>query len=80
MPNGFSSPGGFNNNRTTSTFFGSTYTIFPYSNVLYNPLSNRPKIAYAILSNGNSSAKRIKNHNYDTFALKKLSCETRALY
>jgi len=64
MPNGFTSPGGFNQNMKAATFFGSPYTVFPYSNALYNPPSNRPKFAYAILSLGKSQASRISKFNY----------------
>ena len=80
MANGFTSPGGFNNNRKASAFFGSPYSNLPYTAIVYRTPATQSATAYLLLQNGNSSAKRIKNYNYVTFSLKKQICEGRALY
>ena len=80
MPNGFTSPGGFNNNRKAATFFGSPYANVPYTAIVYKTPATQSATAFALLQNGNSSSKRIKNYNFSTFAIKKLVCEGRALY
>ena len=80
MPNGFTSPGSFNNNRKASVFFGSPYSNIPYTAIVYRTPATQSATAYLLLQNGNSSAKRIKNWNYVTFSLKKQICEGRALY
>jgi len=64
MPYGFTSPGRFTQNMKASAFYGSPYTVFPYSNALYSPYSNRPKFAYAILSLGKGQASRISKFDY----------------
>jgi len=80
MANGFTSPGSFNNNRKASAFFGSPYSNLPYTAIVYRTPATQSATAFALLQNGNSSAKRIKNWNYVTFSLKKLVCEGRSLY
>jgi hypothetical protein len=80
MANGFTSPGSFNNNRKASAFYGSPYSNLPYTAIVYRTPATQSATAFALLQNGNGSAKRIKNWNYVTFAVKKLVCEGRALY
>ena len=80
MANGFTSPGGFNNNRKASAFYGTPYANTPYYNIVYSTPARQSATAFALLQNGNSSAKRIKNFNYVTFSLKKLVCEGKNLY
>ena len=74
MAYGFTSPGGFNNNRKASTFYGSPYANVPYTAIVYRTPATQSATAFALLQNGNSSAKRIKNWNYVTFSLKKQIC------
>jgi hypothetical protein len=80
MANGFTSPGSFNNNRKASAFFGTPYANSPYYNAIYKTPATQSATAYALLQNGNGYAKRIKNYNYVTFALKKFVCDTRSIY
>lgn len=80
MAYGFTSPGSFNNNRKASAFFGSPYSNLPYTAIVYRTPATQSATAFALLQNGNSSAKRIKNWNYVTFSLKKQICEGRSLY
>jgi len=77
MPNGFTSPGGFNNYRKASAFFGSPYSNVPYTAIVYRTPESQSATAFALLQNGNGYARRIKNWNYVTFAIKKLACEAR---
>jgi hypothetical protein len=80
MPNGFTSPGSFNQNRKASASYGTPYANTPYYNIVYKTQASQAATAFALLQNGNSSSKRIKNWNYVTFSLKKQICEGRAFY
>lgn len=80
MTCGFTSPGGFNNNRKASTFFSSPYGNLPYTAIVYRTPETKSATAFALLQNGNGSSKRINNYNFSRFAVKKLVCEGRALY
>ena len=61
MAYGFTSPGGFNNNRKASAFFGSPYSNLPYTAIVYRTPATQSATAYALLQNGNSQSNRIKN-------------------
>jgi hypothetical protein len=80
MPNGFTSPGRFNQYMKAATFFGSPYSNTPYTAIVYRTPATQSATAYALLQNGNGASKRIKNWNYVTFAVKKLVCDARAIY
>jgi len=80
MGYGLTSLGGFNNNRKASAFFGTPYANTPYTAIVYRTPATQSATAFALLQNGNSPARRIKNWNYVTFAVKKLVCDTRGIY
>jgi len=80
MAYGFTSPGGFNNNRKASTFYGSPYANVPYTAIVYRTPATQSATAFALLQNGNSYANRINKYSAVTFALKNLVCDARKLY
>ena len=64
MPNGFTSPGGFHNNRKASASYSVPWANSPYFSTVYKTPASQSAFTYVLLQNGNKQSNRIKNFNY----------------
>jgi hypothetical protein len=64
MPNGFTSPGGFNNMKKASSTYSIPWSSSPFFDTVYRTPATQSAFAYVLLQNGNKQSNRIKNFNY----------------
>lgn len=62
MP-GFSSTGGFHNNRKSASSYSTPWASAPFIPIVYKTRQSQSAFAYLTLQNGNSASNWINNYN-----------------
>ena len=63
MPNGFTSPGGFRQNRRSASSYSIPWSSAAFIPMVYKTRQTQSDFAFVILQNGNHQSNRIRNFN-----------------